>query len=92
MITREVTIINPSGMHARPAANFVAAAAKFSSDIRIRNLDPHGSAVNAKSMLMLLTLALAKGKRAELTADGVDEAQAMETLVKLIESGCGETV
>ncbi len=90
MIVKEAVILNPSGLHARPAATFVAAAGKFSSKIRIRNLDTNSGPVNAKSILMLLSLAMGRGVRVELSADGPDEAEAMETLVGLIKSGCGE--
>ena len=91
MIKKEITIINPSGLHARPAAGFIVAAGKFSSEILIRNLDTGKDPVNAKSMVMLLSQGLSKGTRIELSANGADEAQAMKTLAALIESGCGET-
>jgi phosphotransferase system HPr (HPr) family protein len=48
--------------------------------------------VNAKSILMLLSLAMSKGTRVELFADGADETEAIGTLIGLIESGCGEEV
>jgi len=92
MIVKEAIILNPSGLHARPAATFVAAAGKFSSNIRIRNLSADSKEVNAKSILMLLSLAMSKGTRVELSADGADETEAMENLIGLIESGCGEEV
>ena len=90
MIVRETTVINPSGLHARPAANFVSAAGKYASAIRIRNLTADSRPVNAKSMLMLLSLSLVTGTRIELSADGADEREAAEALIALIDSGCGE--
>ena len=90
MTTREVTIINKTGLHARPASDFVLAAKSFSSKITIRNLDGDGEAVNAKSILRLLAEGMVQGTRAELAAEGEDEGRAVDTLVALIESGFGE--
>jgi phosphotransferase system HPr (HPr) family protein len=91
MIKKEVVITNPSGLHARPAAGFVVAAGKFSSDIFIRNLDTGKNPVSAKSMVMVLSQELSMGSHVELTASGTDEVQAIESLVALIEKGCGES-
>ena len=90
MTTRKVTIINKTGLHARPASDFVLAAKSFSSIITIRNLDGDGEAVNAKSILRLLAEGMVQGTRAELAAEGEDEGRAVDTLVALIESGFGE--
>lgn len=87
----QVTIINPTGLHARPATEFVATAKRFVSRITIKNAAQEASApVNAKSIIHLLTLGLTQGSVAELTADGEDEAEALDALQALVASGLGE--
>ena len=88
MITRQFEIINKTGLHARPASEFVLLAKKFESKVTIAKED--GEPVNAKSMVRLLAEGIGQGCKVELAADGPDENQAMEELAKLIESGFGE--
>ncbi len=91
MKSARVTIINPTGLHARPASAFVALAKQFSSRITIKNASQEISgAVNAKSIIHLLTLGLSQGAAAEITAEGEDESTAIEALKQLVESGLGE--
>ncbi|MPM92951.1 Phosphocarrier protein HPr [bioreactor metagenome] len=91
MISSQVTIMNSTGLHARPASVFVASAKQFVSRITIRNASgDEYKPVNAKSIVLLLTLGLTQGTPAEITAEGEDEVAAMETLTKLIASGLGE--
>jgi len=89
MYTRTTTVINASGLHARPASEFVRAAAKFDSKISIKKAGAEKEA-NAKSILFLLSLGLTQGTEVELMADGSDEQKAIDTLVDLIESGFDE--
>lgn len=91
MKSARVTIINPTGLHARPASEFVSKAKQFSSRITIKNAAQAASVpVNAKSIIHLLTLGLSQGAVAEITAEGEDESAAVETLKQLVESGLGE--
>lgn len=91
MYTRQTRILNASGLHARPATEFVAEAKKFESKITIRSLDREGSApANAKSILRVLSEGLTAGTNVELCGDGPDEAQAIDALVALIDGGFGE--
>lgn len=90
MYTKEVLIKNPTGLHARPASEFVECASGFNSSIQIARADEPDDPVNAKSMVMLLTLALAQDDAAIITAKGEDEQTAVDTLASLIESGFGE--
>ena len=83
------TVANKSGLHARPAAAFVASAMKFKSDIRIKN-NRTDKENNAKSMVMLLSLAITSGTEVTITANGADEQAAAEALKALIEGGFGE--
>lgn len=82
MITREVTINNQVGLHARPATFFIQKANEFKSVIWVEKGDRR---VNAKSLLGVLSLGIVKGTTISLVADGVDEVQAVETLADLID-------
>lgn len=84
MISRNVTIQNSVGLHARPATFFIQKANSFKSSIWVEKEDCR---VNAKSLLGVLSLGVVKGMSITLIADGADEAQAIEGLVALIEGG-----
>jgi phosphotransferase system HPr (HPr) family protein len=90
MQTLTITIEHAVGLHARPAAQFVQAASKFKSDIRIKNLTKAGDPVDAKSILSVLTLGVHKGYEVEITASGSDETEALQALQALIEDNFGE--
>ena len=83
----EVVIANRLGLHARAAAKFVHLANQFEATIAVIK---DGSKVDGKSILGLLTLAAKKGTRLRVTADGGDEAQALDGLTKLVRSNFGE--
>ena len=82
MISRNVTIINSMGLHARPATFFVQSAHKFKSSVWVESGDRK---VNAKSLLGVLSLGIAKGMTVTLIADGYDEEEAIASLEKLID-------
>jgi phosphotransferase system HPr (HPr) family protein len=88
--TVELTLENPSGLHARPATLFAQAAARFRSRVTVENLDRGSRPVDAKSVLLVLTAGVQRGHRIRLTADGPDEAEAVLTLTELVASGLGE--
>ena len=87
MIKKEVTITNNIGLHARPATFFIQKANSFKSSIWIEKDDRK---VNAKSMLGVLSLGIAKGMTVTLIADGQDEGQAIDGLVELVQTGFAE--
>jgi phosphocarrier protein len=87
MISREVTITNTIGLHARPATFFIQKANFYKSSILI---EKDNRKVNAKSLLGVLSLGIAKGMTVTLTADGQDEDAAIDGLVSLINSGFNE--
>ena len=89
MISHNVTIVNSMGLHARPATFFVQNAHKFKSSIWVESGERK---VNAKSLLGVLSLGIAKGMTISLIADGYDEEEALEELSKLIDSGIGEQI
>lgn len=90
--TVELDVRNASGLHARPAATFVRAAAAFQSDIRIRNLTTESIEVNAKSILGVLSIGVLKGHRIRLRIEGDDEPEAVRRLRTLVVDGLGEPV
>ena len=88
-VSRQVTIVNELGLHARAASKLVQLAAKFPVDIQIGREE---MMVNAKSIMGVLMLAAAKGTELQLTAEG-DEAQAgaaLDALTGLIGDRFGE--
>ncbi len=90
MYAQKTTIINRTGLHARPANLFVMAAKNFKSDIQMHKFNEKGENVKscpAKSIVSVLTMQLTKGTHIEIVAEGQDETQAVDTLVALIESG-----
>lgn len=87
MYTANVTIINKSGLHARPAGNFAKLAKTFESDIKLTFNNKESV---AKSILGVMGLNINKGDMVELSAQGIDEKEAVETLVQFIKDGCGE--
>lgn len=86
-IQEEMLIVNPLGMHARPAAALVQTVLQFASDVYLQ-MDSHR--VNAKSIMGLLTLAAAHGSRVTVICRGPDANEAMGAVRALVESGFGE--
>ena len=83
-----VTIINALGMHARAAARFVHTASAFQSRVRVKRGTQE---MDGKSIMGLLLLAAAQGTNLTITADGVDEVDAIATLRALVERGFDES-
>ena len=87
MISEKVIILNETGLHARPASVFVSAATKFKSDLTIQKGEKKA---NAKSILSVLSLGISKGTEITISADGLDEEEAVSKLVELINQGFNE--
>ena len=87
MISRDIVINNTSGLHARPATFFIQKANTYKASIWIEKEDRK---VNAKSLLGVLSLGIAKDMTVTLIADGQDENAAISGLVELIDSGFSE--
>ena len=85
----DVTIQNPTGLHARPARVFVDTAKQFRSTVRVRHKEKQ---VNAKSLISLLTLGVESGQSISIEVDGEDEAQALAALSDLVAGGLGESL
>ncbi len=87
MVSREVVITNASGLHARPATFFIQKANTYKASVWIEKEDRK---VNAKSLLGVLSLGVAKDMTVTLIADGQDENAAITGLIELIDSGFAE--
>lgn len=87
MLSRKITIKNPSGLHLRPAGVLSQTAMKFKSDIVIEYGEKR---IVAKSVLNVMAAGIKSGTEVNLIVEGEDEEEAMKTLVDAIESGLGE--
>jgi phosphocarrier protein len=87
-VERSVEILNKNGLHARPAAEIVKAAARFKSDITITRDDIE---VNGKSIMGVMMLAAECGSTIVLRATGADAAEAVAAIEALVHGKFGET-
>lgn len=87
MLQRTVTIKNKLGLHARAAAKLVNTAGRFESSVQLSNAQKHA---DAKSIMGIMMLAAAQGTQLELVVEGEDEAEALESVVSLIDNLFGE--
>lgn len=84
MVSQLVKIVNPTGLHMRPAGILCREAMKFKSKI---TFDYNGNNANAKSVLSVLGACIKYGDEITLHCDGVDETEALEHLVTCIANG-----
>jgi len=87
MISKDITVQNSVGLHARPATFFVQKSNSYKSSVWVEKGDRR---VNAKSLLGVLSLGIGKGTTITLISDGVDEEEALSGLVELIQKGISE--
>lgn len=82
-VTRELTVVNKLGIHARPASMFVRVANQFDSEVLV---EKDGETVNGKSILNLMLLAAGPGCRIRVSAEGADAVEAVDRIESLIKS------
>ena len=87
MTSRDITIQNSVGLHARPATFFLQKANSYKSSVWVEKDDRR---VNAKSLLGVLSLGIVKGMTVTIIADGSDENEALDGLAALIDSDFSE--
>lgn len=87
MIKSSITISNKLGLHARASAKLTKLAGGFASDIHISR---NGRRVNAKSIMGVMMLAAGMGSTIEIEVDGVDEQQAIDALLQMVQAKFGE--
>lgn len=90
MHSKKVTVTNEIGLHARPAAEFSKLASDFDADVFVERTDGDQAKVNAKSVVSVISLHVAKGTEIEISAEGHDEMAAVESLAALINKGFEE--
>ena len=90
MQTIRIIVNHSVGLHARPAAQFVQTASNYESEVTIANITNESAAVNAKSILLVLTLGVHQGHEIEIVTDGVDEQEVITALKDLVDSNFGE--
>ena len=83
MVSQRVVIKNPTGLHARPASQFVEVAKTFICDVSIQKINQKSS-MNGKSMIHILTGKLISGTEVIISCNGKDEEDALITLVNFI--------
>ncbi|VEU76097.1 HPr family phosphocarrier protein [Mycoplasmopsis columboralis] len=76
-----VKIVDPIGLHARPASNLVSVATKFSSNVK---LVANGREANLKSIMNVMALGVKSGAEVTFKFDGVDEEQALEAIQEVL--------
>ncbi len=86
----EATVVNPSGLHARPAASFVKTASRYDADVRIVDLDAGTGEVSGRSLLALMSLGVRQGARVRVSATGAQARAALDDLRAMIDDGFGE--
>ncbi len=87
MIRKKIKLTNRLGLHIRPCSLIVKTATKYKADLKISNGE---ITADGKSMLDLMQLSLMYGDTAELIADGEDEKELLEEIIKLFENNFGE--
>lgn len=87
MVSAKTKIINPMGMHMRPAQLFIKELTPYQCDVSILFGDKQ---INGKSIMNLMAACLKQGSEIEIQCDGPDEQAALDAAVKLIEAGLGE--
>lgn len=89
MVSAETKILNHSGLHARPASILTKLASQYKSEITITC---QGAAIPAKRIMSVLTAGIKYGASVTITCEGEDEEEALDALLKGIESGLGEVI
>lgn len=87
MVSAKTKIVNPQGMHMRPAQLFVSTMAAYPCDVTILF---GGKSINAKSIMHLMAACIKQGSEIEIQCSGDKEAEALKAAVELVESGLGE--
>lgn len=87
MVSKKVTIKNPTGLHLRPAGELCKTAMQFKAKI---TFSFEGGTSNAKSVLSVLGASVKSGDEIELICEGEDEEEALKKMVEAIEAGLGE--
>lgn len=89
MVSKKVTVKNPTGLHLKPAAVFCKEALNFQSTVTFTF---GTTTANAKSVLSVLAACVKCGDEIEIVCVGPDEAEALSALAKAVNEGLGESI
>lgn len=89
MVTEKITVLNPSGLHARPASNFVQTTGQFKSTV---HFSKGGNIYNGKSILSVLSACVKYKDEIELQINGSDENKALDFISAAIKNGLSEEI
>ena len=87
MVSAKTAVINPMGMHMRPAQLFFKTITPFACDVTIA---ANGREINARSIMNLMAACIKQGTEIEIRCDGEREDECLKAAVALVESGLGE--
>ena len=87
MFSKTVTLVNPQGIHMRPANLFVAEVNKFSAPVTVVH---NGNEIPGNSLMAIMAAGIKCGDFIEIKADGDDEQAAVEAVAAFVESGMGD--
>lgn len=87
MVSAKTKVINPQGLHMRPAQVFVSAMKDMDCDVRILF---NGKSINAKSIMSVMLSCIKQGAEIEIQCSGPQEEEALMKAVALLESGLGD--
>ncbi len=91
-VSRDVVIVNPQGLHARPAMVFAETANQFKATVRVARptLADDSVEVDGKSLIQMISLEAGAGATLRIRADGDDADAAVAELTRLVDNGFGE--
>lgn len=89
-VTRDITITNTLGLHARPAMQFVDLANQFKANVLVHKNGPEPVTVDGKSVMQMITLEAIQGTPLRIEAEGEDAQRAVEQLAQLVADKFGE--
>ncbi|WP_392566905.1 fused PTS fructose transporter subunit IIA/HPr protein [Utexia brackfieldae] len=90
--SRELTVLNPHGLHTRPSSVLIKVIKAFKSTVKVTNLSGSNKPVNAASLIKVVALGAKKGDRLLFTAEGPDAQQVLDAIEKAMAEGLGEGV
>ena len=86
MYAKQTTVLNATGLHARPASDFVSMAKTFESKVYVKRLGEEDTKPgNAKSILGVLAQGISINTLIEISAEGPDEVEAVDKLIELVD-------
>ena len=91
-VSVRLAVRNPLGLHARPAARLVQAAARFDADVRVTNLTSGRGPASARSLNAVATLGVLQGHEIDVVARGPQAAEAVEAIRALAAGGFGDPI